>query len=294
MPRPTLGPVLKWAGGKSQLLPHILALLPERIGTYFEPFVGGGAVFFALAGKQRFSKAVLGDRNPNLVAVYRALKEQPERLIQRLRRYQAQHTEAEYYRVRARQPRSLVEIAARVIYLNKTGFNGLYRVNRSGQFNVPVGRYENPRILNEPRLRAAAKILAGVEIRLADFEEICRLARKGDAVYLDPPYLPLSPTASFAEYHAEPFGLEQHQRLARVFGKLAKSGVCAVLSNSNTPDTRDLFGSHGLEIVTARRSINSDSRARGPVGEILVSSSRAPRKNPRSRSGPATGSSRWG
>lgn len=271
MPRPTLGPVLKWAGGKSQLLPQILARLPEQIETYYEPFVGGGAVFFALAAKQRFNKAVLGDRNPNLVAVYRALQTDPERLIERLRRYQAEHDEAAYYEVRKKKPRSQVEIAARVIYLNKTGFNGLYRVNRSGEFNVPFGRYENPRILNEPRLRAVAEILAKVKIELADFEQICRRAKKGDAVYLDPPYLPVSTTSSFAEYHAVPFGLEEHQRLARVFNQLSKKGVCAVLSNSDTPDTRELFAAHRLDTVDARRSINSNHTRRGPVREILVS-----------------------
>jgi DNA adenine methylase len=271
MPRPVLGPVLKWAGGKSQLLPHILERLPEQIETYYEPFVGGGAVFFALAGKQRFQRAVLGDRNPNLVAVYQALKQDPDGVIERLRSYQKSHSEAAYYEVRKKKPRALVEKAARVIYLNKTGFNGLYRVNRSGEFNVPFGRYENPRILNEPRLRAVAEVLAKVEIKLADFEEICKMAKKGDAVYLDPPYLPVSTTSNFAEYHAEPFGLEEHERLAKVFDKLRKRGVCAVLSNSDTPDTRRLFDAPNLEIVAARRAINSDHTRRGPVGEILVS-----------------------
>jgi DNA adenine methylase len=271
MARPTLGPVLKWAGGKRQLLPQILARLPAQISTYFEPFVGGGAVFFALAGEQRFERAVLGDSNPNLVAVYQALKEQPERVIERLRRYQKDHNESEYYRVRDKNPRSLVEKAARVIYLNKTGFNGLYRVNRSGEFNVPFGRYENPRILNEPRLWAVHEALAKVQIENVDFEEICKRAGKRDAVYLDPPYLPVSATASFAEYHAVPFGLDEHKRLAKVFAQLAKRGVCAVLSNSHTPDTEKLFGGHRLEIVAARRSINSDHTRRGPVGEILVS-----------------------
>lgn len=271
MSRPLLGPVLKWAGGKGQLLPWILARLPDEMETYYEPFVGGGAVFFALASRQRFKRAVLGDRNPNLVAVYEALKKEPKRVIQRLKRYQEKHCEEVYYKVREREPSSLVEIAARVIYLNKTGFNGLYRVNRSGEFNVPFGRYVNPRILNEPRLLAVAETLAKVEIVHADFEEVCRKAKQGDAVYLDPPYLPVSSTSSFAEYHAEPFGLAEHKRLARVFAQLSKRGVCAVLSNSDTPDTRALFSGHHLETVAARRSINSNHKRRGPVDEILVS-----------------------
>ncbi|HWA72490.1 MAG TPA: DNA adenine methylase [Polyangiaceae bacterium] len=271
MSRPTLGPVLKWAGGKSQLLPWILARLPEQIDTYYEPFVGGGAVFFALASRQRFKRAVLGDRNPNLVAVYEALQKEPKRVIQRLKRYQESHSEEAYYKVREREPSSLVEKAARVIYLNKTGFNGLYRVNRSGEFNVPFGRYVNPRIVNEPRLMAVHETLKGVQIVTKDFEEVCREAKKGDAVYLDPPYLPVSTTSSFAEYHAEPFGLSEHKRLAKVFAQLSRRGVCAVLSNSDTPDTRRLFDGHRLETVAARRSINSNHKRRGPVDEILVS-----------------------
>jgi DNA adenine methylase len=265
-----LGPVLKWAGGKRQLLPQILARLPERIETYFEPFLGGGAVFFELCSKQLFRRAVLADRNAELVSVYLALKQDPEALIRALERYQKRHSEDEYYRVREQRPRSLVARAARVIYLNKTGFNGLYRVNRSGGFNVPFGRYEKPRIVNEARLRAAARALEKIDVRVGDFAEICALARPGDAVYLDPPYLPLSKTASFAEYHADPFGLEEHQRLAQVFGALGARGVAAVLSNSDTPATRRLFRGFRVESVKARRPINSDRAGRGVVNEILV------------------------
>ena len=271
MLRSTLRPVLKWAGGKRQLLPQILARLPEQIDTYYEPFVGGGAVFFALAGSSRFKRAVLGDRNSNLMAVYQALQKEPRRVIQRLKRYQESHSEEAYYEVREREPSSLVEKAARILYLNRTGFNGLYRVNRSGKFNVPFGRYANPRILDEPRLLAAHEALKRVQLVTGDFEEVCLGAKKGDAVYFDPPYLPVSATSSFAEYHAEAFGIAEHQRLAKVFTKLAKRGVCAVLSNSDTPDTRELFGGHRLEIVSARRSINSKHERRGPVREILAS-----------------------
>jgi DNA adenine methylase len=269
--------VLKWAGGKRQLLPQILARLPERIDTYFEPFVGGGAVFFELSSRKRFRRAVLADRNPELVSVYLALKQDPEALIRTLTRYQSRHSEDEYYRVREQRPRSLVARAARVIYLNKTGFNGLYRVNKSGGFNVPFGRYEKPRIVNEVRLRAAARALESVEVRVGDFAEICALARPGDAVYLDPPYLPVSKTASFAEYHAEPFGIEEHERLASVFGALGERGVVAVLSNSDTSATRRLFRNFCVDSVRVRRPINSDHTRRGPVGEILVHTAAVPK-----------------
>jgi DNA adenine methylase len=268
-------PVLKWAGGKRQLLPHILERLPKKIDTYYEPFVGGGAVFFALAHERRFNKAVLTDQNADLIAVYRALKTNLTKLIELLKKHDANHCEDYYYEVRDElEPKKLVERAARLIYLNKTGFNGLYRVNRSGKFNVPFGRYDKPRILDEPRLKAAHQALTNVEIDVADFEETCKRAKRGDAVYLDPPYLPVSATANFSDYHALPFGLAEHERLAAVFGDLARRRVPALLSNSHTPDTTRLFGKFFLEQVEARRSINSDKSRRGPVGEILVSNLR--------------------
>ena len=263
-------PVLKWAGGKRQIVEQIVARLPERIGTYFEPFIGGGAVFFELSNRGRFERAVIGDKNPELVNVYRALKEDVGGVIRALRKLEQGHSESEYYKVRARKPRSETARAARVLYLNRTGFNGLYRVNRRGHFNVPIGRYAAPKIVNEPRLRAASEALASVEIELADFEELCRRSKRGDAVYFDPPYLPISATAAFAEYHADPFGVPEHQRLARAFDALARRGVTAVLSNSDTPITRELFAQHRLQVVSVRRAINSVSTRRGGVDELLV------------------------
>lgn len=264
-------PVLKWAGGKRQLLPAILARLPQRIETYFEPFVGGGAVFFALAAERRFRRAVLSDRNPDLVDVYLALQSEVGDVIERLKRLRARHSEEEYYRVRAAKPRGRAGRAARFIYLNRTGFNGLYRVNRSGQFNVPFGRYVNPTILDEPRLLAVAACLRDVEISAVDFAVSCARARGRDAVYLDPPYLPRSASSSFSAYYAEPFGAEQHARLARTFAELSERGVATLLSNSDTPETRGLFGAHRVETVAARRSINSVGGGRGAISEILVS-----------------------
>ncbi|MBK7579639.1 MAG: DNA adenine methylase [Myxococcales bacterium] len=261
-------PVLKWAGGKTQLLPEILARLPAQIGTYFEPFIGGGAVFFALASQARFRRAVLSDRNPDLVAVYRALKEDVESVIRALGRLQ--HSKAEYYRVRALRPRGLAQRAARIVYLNKTGYNGLYRVNRSGQFNVPFGSYKNPNICDAANLRAAAAVLSDVEIEVADFEESVSRARAGDAVYLDPPYVPLSKTASFTAYDRHPFGPGEHQRLAQVFADLERRGVHAVLSNSDTPETRSLYRGFKLSTVRVSRPINCRPGARGPIDELLV------------------------
>ena len=261
-------PVLKWAGGKRQLQQQILERLPERIETYFEPFVGGGAVFFALASQGRFQRAVLGDRNPDLVAVYQALVEDVAGVIKALRKFR--YAEDEYYRVREQRPRSLVGRAARLIYLNKTGYNGLYRVNRSGQFNVPFGRHKSPLICDEDNLKAAASALAKAEVVSDDFEALCQRARPGDAVYLDPPYLPVSKTSNFAAYDPLPFGVEEHRRLAEVFGRLARAGVEAVLSNSYTQQTVELFGAFEYTRVPVKRPINSKGNLRGPVDEMLV------------------------
>ncbi|MBN2192047.1 MAG: DNA adenine methylase [Polyangiaceae bacterium] len=263
-------PVLKWAGGKTQLLERILPLLPERIDTYFEPFVGGAAVFFALASRKRFRRAVLADRNAELVDVYRALQQDVDGVIRWLVKYGENHNEDAFYHVRANRPTRLVHRAARLIYLNKTGYNGLYRVNRAGEFNVPYGRYKRPRILDEPNLRAAAAALQGVELVVDDFSAVSRQARAGDAVYFDPPYLPLSRTSSFTAYDRHPFELEDHQRLAATFADLARRGVPTVLSNSATPATRALYAAWTLWEVQVGRSINSQTHLRGPVAELLV------------------------
>ncbi len=265
---PVARPVLKWAGGKRQLLERILPLLPRQIETYFEPFVGGGAVFFALASQGRFKRAVLGDRNPDLVAVYQALVEDVDSVIRILRKYR--YDEQEYYRVREQRPRSLAARAARIIYLNKTGYNGLYRVNRSGHFNVPFGRHKSPMICDADNLRAAAEALRRAEVVSEDFENVCKRARPGDAVYLDPPYLPMSRTSNFAAYDPLPFGVDEHKRLAAVFEHLKHRKVAAVLSNSFTPQTAEIFGQFAYERVPVKRPINSKANLRGPVDEMLV------------------------
>lgn len=280
-PPPRLRPILKWAGGKARLAPLILARLPSRIGTYVEPFVGGGAVFFALAAERRFKRAVLADKNRELIDVYKGVKADVDGVIALLLDYTRRHSEATYYKARDLDPKALdlAERAARLIYLNRTGYNGLYRVNRSGQFNVPFGRYENPKICNEPRLRAAAEALRarGVTIKVADFERSCERVEPGDAVYFDPPYVPLTKTASFTSYHSESFGAEEHRRLASTFDALTRRRVAVVLSNSGGRETRRLYEADGVEIerVLVSRPINSKASSRGAVAELLVSNGRA-------------------
>jgi len=262
-------PLLKWAGGKRQLVEVITASLPEAIDTYYEPFVGGGAIFFALAAERRFRRAVLSDQNSELIETYVAVRDDVDAVLGELSLLP--HSEEDYYRIRASAPRKAARRAARMIYLNRTGYNGLYRVNRSGQFNVPFGRYVAPNICDEGRLRAVARALTGVELLVTDFDHVEDTARRGDAVYFDPPYAPVSPTARFAEYHHVPFDAAAHARLAQVFGSLCRRGVATLLSNSDVALTRDLFGAFSIRSVPARRSINSKADARGPVSEILVS-----------------------
>jgi DNA adenine methylase len=265
-------PFLKWAGGKRQLLPKILALAPARIETYYEPFIGGGAVFFALAAQRRFSRAVLGDANPELVNCYETIRDDVAGVISELQKHR--NTPAAYYRVRARDPERLSKAAraARVIYLNRCGYNGLYRVNSDGRFNVPFGRYLRPNICDVPRLEAASRALQGAEIVCGDFREVIERERprQDDFVYLDPPYVPISRTASFTAYAQRAFGPGDQRRLADVLASLSRDRVPAVLSNSYCQATLRLYEGLDHQKVPARRAINSVGRRRGPIPEILV------------------------
>ncbi|RYZ01958.1 MAG: DNA adenine methylase [Myxococcales bacterium] len=265
-----LRPILKWAGGKRSLAERILKELPAQIETYYEPFVGGAAVFLALAEQKRFKRAVITDKNRELINLYTVVRDDLGKLLKKLEALQERTSEDEYYEIRAEKGGTKIERAARLIYLNKTGYNGLYRVNSKGGFNVPYGRYKRPRIYDPERLALAAQYLTDVSIEVADFEDACSKAQRGDAVYLDPPYLPLSKTSSFSAYHSEAFGLPEHQRLAKVFDKLLKRGVAAVLSNSATPETRDLYRKFKCSDVAVRRPINSVASRRGAVSELLV------------------------
>lgn len=270
-----LKPFIKWAGGKARLAPAVLARLPESIDTYYEPFVGGAAVFFALATRKRFKRAVLSDLNGDLVDVYRAVKGNVRDVVLKLQDHASSHGEEHYYAVRQLNSKDLnrTERAARIIYLNRTCYNGLYRVNRAGQFNVPMGRYVNPTVCDEPLLRAVSRVLRGVTLDVVDFEQACEQPRPGDAIYFDPPYVPVSKTANFTAYHSTDFVEADHRRLASLLLTLKKRGIPAALSNSDTELTRELFERRGLETerVWMTRSINSSFDGRGEVAELLVS-----------------------
>lgn len=273
-------PFLKWAGGKGQLLDQYEEYFPSKpMRSYYEPFVGSGAVFFYLRPRDLFEHYHLSDVNPELITCYTMIRDQVDQLIDRLAEHKTKHAadaQEYYYFVRemdrekdwVEQPD--VVRAARMIYLNKTCYNGLWRVNSKGHFNVPMGRYRNPDILNETRLRAASEALQGVEISVRDFEDVVKLAQSGDFVYFDPPYAPLSATANFTSYSQREFGPDQQRALAATFAALARKGVRAMLSNSDTAFVRDLYAGFRMETVTARRAINSAKRKRGTVNEVVV------------------------
>ena len=272
-------PFLKWAGGKTALLPELLQAAPEQIGTYYEPFVGGGALFFALQAAGRFKHAVLSDSNQELINAYTQVRDNVDGLIRALQVHQRKYRDAVdraeyYYKIRAKKLTCSLGGAANLIFLNKTCYNGLYRVNSKGRFNVPHGRNKNPTICDEANLLAVSEVLQGVELRVADFAESPSPAGEGDFVYFDPPYVPVSETAYFTSYTAKDFSKEEQERLAITAATLACQGSQVVLSNSGHPDVASMYSSDlfRLNEVRVRRAINSDARGRGPVHEYLIQS----------------------
>lgn len=265
-----VAPFLKWAGGKGGLLPQYEPFLPprEEVRQYVEPFLGGGAVFF----RTQYQPARLADVNQEVIDVYRVVRDEVEPLIELLAKHLNEHDY--FYQIRDLDPQQLdpVARAARFIYLNRTCYNGLYRVNSRGEFNVPFGRYKKPRLQDRDGLTAASQALAGVELRCADFEASTADCRAGDFVYFDPPYDPLSPTSNFTRYARDGFDEAAQRRLAEVFAALADRGARVMLSNSDTPLIRSLYDPQRFEVheIQARRAINSKPSGRGPVTELLI------------------------
>lgn len=275
--RPT--PFVKWAGGKAQLLSQFEPYFPTHFGRYVEPFAGGGAVYFHLYRQGRLGgkQVVLIDRLEELVNCYRVIQTRVGELVGELRRHEPHKLdEGYYYEVRGwdRQPgyelRSDVDRAARFLFLNRTCYNGLYRVNQQGQFNVPFGRYQNPTICDEDNLRAANQALHGVTLLMGDFSRCLQVAEAGDFIYLDPPYHPLSDTASFTSYTASDFGTQDQQRLASAFRELDERGCQLMLSNSCTDLIRELYDGYQQVEVRAIRAISCKGSERGAIPELLV------------------------
>lgn len=276
-------PFLKWAGGKRSLLKQYDPLFPAEgdadppVETYYEPFVGSAAVFFYLQGRGFAHRYALSDVNAELINIYQVVRDALDELADLLRDYQQKHSRAHYYSVRGRDrdPQWLaragaVERAARLLYLNRTCFNGLWRVNSRGEFNVPMGHYQRPRILHEDHLRAASAALGAAELAACPFDEAVSDAGPGDFVYFDPPYVPLSETSSFTSYAADGFGYDDQARLAATFRDLDRRGCRVMLSNSDHPLVHRLYDGFRIETVRARRRINSQGDGRGPINEVVV------------------------
>lgn len=257
-------PILKWAGGKSQLLPDILPRVPTAYNRYVEPFIGGAAVFFALQP----DNAIISDSNPELVNLYQQVANNVEEVIALLKRYQ--NTEELFYQVRAQDWKTLppAEAAARMIFLNRTCFNGLYRVNKKGEFNVPYGRYANPRICDEQNLRNASVVLRRATILCRDYLEVLDLVNEGDFVFLDPPYLPVGEWGDFKRYTKEQFYDEDHVRLADAVKRLHRKNAWAVLTNSNHPLVHQLYGEFTMTVKNTKRNISCRSKTR--TGEDVI------------------------
>jgi len=271
-------PFIKWVGGKRGLLDQILPLFPKKFNNYYEPFIGGGAVFFELfsQGLLDNKKVVLSDINEELVNTYNIVKNMPNELIDNLKNYKQQHSKEFYYKIRELdrdknyKNLSNLEKATRFIYLNKTCFNGLYRVNKKGYFNTPIGSYKNPNIADESVILNASEALQNVTILHRTFQEVLKYTKKDDLVYFDPPYYPLNKTSNFTSYDSNCFLEDEQFELFEVFDKLADNDVKVAQSNSDTVFIKELYKKYDINIVQANRFINSKSNGRGKITEVLV------------------------
>lgn len=263
-------PIIKWVGGKRQLINQLIENIPKCFNSYFEPFFGGGALFFELQPKN----AYISDINPELINLYCVIRDNPNQLIVELSKHQVSE---EYFLMLRNLDRSEeysrlndIQKASRFIYLNKTCFNGLYRVNSKGQFNVPFGKYKNPKIFDEDNLLKCSNLLKEIKIKNESFEKILGSVKKGDFVYFDPPYAPLNKTSNFTSYTKEGFGMEMQVKLKELCDELNEKKVFFMLSNSDTKIINDLYKEYNIKKILASRMVNSKAHLRGKISEVLV------------------------
>ena len=263
-------PIVKWVGGKRQLMFELLKNMPKSYNRYFEPFIGGGALFFELQPEN----AYISDMNEELINLYSVVRDNVYELISDLNKHEVSK---EYFidirnldRTSEYKNLSNVQRASRFIYLNRTCFNGLYRVNSQGQFNVLFGNYKNPRIVNENNLLNCSELLKNTEIKCADFSEILTKVKKGDFVYFDPPYVPLNETSSFTSYTKDGFDMDMQFKLREVCDELDSMGVMFMLSNSDTKFINELYSNYEIKKVFASRAVNANAESRGKITEVLV------------------------
>ncbi len=271
-------PFIKWVGGKKGLISQLMPLLPKNFNNYFEPFVGGGALFFELysLGVLEGKKVYLFDINEELINTYQVIKHFPSKLLDELKKFQQKHSKEFYYEVREwdrdNDFKNIDKVlrAARFIYLNKTCFNGLYRVNKKGFFNVPIGSYKSPKIYDEKLIMSASYALKDANIEVADFSRVLEVAKENDFIYFDPPYYPLSDTSNFTSYTDLVFLEDEQKRLYQVFKELDKKGCFVMESNSDTEFIKNLYQEYKIEIVYMHRFINSKKEGRGKISEVVI------------------------
>ena len=265
---------LKWAGGKLQLIEQFKNHFPHKFRNYYEPFIGSGAVFFYVQSKLKPNKVILSDTNEELINCFLIVRDKPSELVELLLNHRKKHSKEYYYAVRSIESNRLdsVNRAARLIYLNKTCFNGLYRVNSKGQFNVPFGDYESPSIFDKNTLFRASQLLQGVDLQVMAFEKVLDFAGKDDFIYFDPPYIPLSKTSSFTRYSKSDFSMKEQKQLSEVFERLDSRGCFVMLSNSDHVLTRELYRHYekNTVVVRAKRMINSIGSKRGAINELII------------------------
>jgi len=263
---------IKWAGGKRRSIKRLEPLFPKKINRYFEPFLGGGVIFFYIKQKYNPCYIMISDNNPELINAFKTVKAKPKELITELLKHKKRNSEKYYYKMRAINLKVLskVERTARFIFLNKTCFNGLYRVNSKGQFNVPIGRYKNPEIFDKENILLASSLLRDVKIRKQDFEEIEKSIKKEDFIYFDPCYNPKMRTNIFNNYTKEGFLEKEQKRLAKLFKRLDEKGCRLMLSNSDTALVRELYKGYRMKIIKCGRSINCKGDGRKKVNELLI------------------------
>jgi DNA adenine methylase len=271
-------PFIKWVGGKRGLLPDIMTLIPKRFNNYFEPFLGGGAVFFELYNRGLLDnkKIYLSDINKELINTYNTVKHDPVELIKNLKKFKEKHSKIFYYETReldrkeAFENMSNIDKATRFIYLNKTCFNGLYRVNKKGFFNTPMGGYKNPNIADENTILRASEALQNATISNHNFNNFSKNTHKNDLVYFDPPYHPLTEKSNFTAYNENSFLEEEQFKLYELFEDLSDKKIKIIKSNSDTEFIHDLYKKFNIQMVKARRSINSKGNSRGKINEVII------------------------
>ncbi|MFW6026133.1 MAG: DNA adenine methylase [Candidatus Woesearchaeota archaeon] len=274
MKRVKIPTYVKWAGGKKQLISQFEKFFPEKVDRYLEPFVGGGAVAFYMLKTRRPKETIISDINKELMTGYKVIRDKLDELMGKLKEHKENHCKEYYYKIRKQDRKEEVDLSdveqtARFIYLNKTCFNGLYRVNSKGQFNVPIGSYKNPAILMKNDLKEISRLLNNVKVKQQSFEKVLDDAKEGDFVYLDPPYYPLNKD-SFTSYQQKQFLDEEHKKLAEVFKKLDEKGCRVMLSNSDTEFVKNLYEDFNINVVRARRSINCNGDDRGKINELVI------------------------